>query len=78
MIVQMIADKVPGKNLVPTTGTVERRRAQEWLSFVGTELHKNFSPLFNPAIPDDVSSSSRTASRASSPTSTARLPGKIT
>jgi glutathione S-transferase len=54
VIVQMIADKVPGKNLVPPAGTAERYRAQEWLNFVGSELHKNFSPLFNPAIPDDV------------------------
>jgi glutathione S-transferase len=54
VIVQMIADKVPGKNLVPAAGTTERYRAQEWLNFVSTELHKNFSPLFNPAIPDDV------------------------
>ncbi|MES2752027.1 MAG: glutathione transferase GstA [Pseudomonadota bacterium] len=54
VIVQMIADKVPGKNLVPPNGTTERYREQEWLNFVSTELHKNFSPLFNPAIPDDV------------------------
>jgi glutathione S-transferase len=54
VIVQMIADKVPGKNLVPPAGTTERYRAQEWLNFVSTELHKNFSPLFNPTIPDDV------------------------
>lgn len=54
VIVQMVADKVPGKNLVPQAGTAERYRAQEWLNFVGSELHKNFSPLFNPAIPDDV------------------------
>lgn len=54
VIVQMIADKVPGKKLVPAAGTTERYRAQEWLNFVSTELHKNFSPLFNPAIPDDV------------------------
>lgn len=26
---------------------------QEWLNFVGTELHKGFSPLFNPATPED-------------------------
>jgi glutathione S-transferase len=54
VIVQMIADKVPGKKLVPAAGTTERYRAQEWLNFVSTELHKNFSPLFNPAIPDEV------------------------
>ncbi len=51
VIVQMIADKVPGKKLVPAAGTTERYRAQEWLNFVSTELHKNFSPLFNPRNP---------------------------
>ena len=24
---------------------------QAWLNFIGTELHKGFSPLFNPATP---------------------------
>ena len=54
VIVQMIADKVPGKNLVPGNGTAERYRLQEWLNFVSTELHKNFSPLFQPALSDDT------------------------
>jgi glutathione S-transferase len=26
---------------------------QEWLSFISSELHKGFSPLFNPATPED-------------------------
>ena len=30
-------------------GSVERYRLMEWLSFVGTELHKNFSPFFRKA-----------------------------
>jgi glutathione S-transferase len=54
VIVQMIADKAPGKGLAPAAGTAERYRLQEWLNFITTELHKNFSPLFQPAIPDDV------------------------
>ena len=54
VIVQMIADKVAGKNLAPAIGTAERYRLQEWLNFTTTELHKNFSPLFQPAIPDEV------------------------
>jgi glutathione S-transferase len=54
VIVQMIADQAVGKNLAPAQGTAERYRLQEWLNFVTTELHKNFSPLFNPAIPDEV------------------------
>ena len=52
-IVQYIADQVPTKNLAPANGTMARYRLQEWLTFIGTEIHKGFSPLFNPATPDD-------------------------
>ena len=54
VIVQMIADKAQAKNLAPANGTAERYKLQEWLNFITTELHKNFSPLFQPVIPDDV------------------------
>ena len=54
VIVQMIADQAAGKNLAPATGSPERYRLQEWLNFITTELHKNFSPLFHPAIPEEV------------------------
>ena len=50
-IVQYIADQVPAKKLAPANGTFERSKLQEWLNFIGTELHKGFSPLFNPATP---------------------------
>jgi glutathione S-transferase len=53
-IVQYIADKAPGKNLAPPVGTMERTRLQTWLNFVSTELHKGFSPLFNPSMPDEA------------------------
>jgi glutathione S-transferase len=52
-IVQYIADQVPEKKLAPANGTFERYKLQEWLTFIGTELHKSFSPLFNPATPED-------------------------
>ena len=52
-IVQYIADQVPEKNLAPANGTVARAKMQGWLNFIGTELHKGFSPLFNPATPAD-------------------------
>ena len=54
VIVQVIADKAAGKNLAPANGTDARYKMQEWLNFTTSELHKNFSPLFNPAIPDEV------------------------
>lgn len=50
-IVQYIADQVPEKNLAPANGTFERYKLQEWLTFIGTELHKNFAPLFKPGTP---------------------------
>lgn len=52
-IVQYIADQVPQKNLAPANGTMARYHLQEWLTFIGTELHKGFGPLFNPATPED-------------------------
>ncbi|MGR4868492.1 glutathione transferase GstA [Variovorax sp. LARHSF232] len=52
-IVQYIADLVPNKNLAPANGTLQRYRLQEWLTFIGTEIHKTFSPLFSPATPED-------------------------
>ena len=52
-IMQYIADQVPEKNLAPVNGTVARAQMQGWLNFIGTELHKGFAPLFNPATPAD-------------------------
>src|ERR1043166_9307623 len=54
VIVQMIADKAADKGLASPAGSAERYRLQEWLNFITTELHKNFSPLFQPVIPDEV------------------------
>jgi glutathione S-transferase len=59
-IVQYIADQVPAKKLAPPNGTFARSRLQEWLTFIGTEIHKSFSPLFNPAIPDEAKAVFRT------------------
>src|SRR6266567_3929204 len=51
-IVQYIADQASGKKLAPAAGTFERYQAQEWLNFIGTELHKTFGPLFKPDTPE--------------------------
>jgi glutathione S-transferase len=53
-IVQYIADQAPLKNLAPANGTLPRYRLQEWLTFIGTEIHKTFSPLFQPAMPEEA------------------------
>lgn len=52
-IVQYLADQKPEAGLLPPAGTLERARVQEWLTFIGTELHKSFSPLFNPQAAAD-------------------------
>ncbi len=53
-IVQYIADQAPEKHLAPANGTLDRYKLQSWLNFVSTEMHKGFSPLFNPAMPDEA------------------------
>lgn len=47
-IVQYLADQAPDSGLMPPAGTMEHYRVQEWLNFISSEIHKNFSPLFNP------------------------------
>ena len=51
-IMQYIADQAPTSKLAPAAGTRARYRLQEWLNFITSEIHKGFSPLFNPAVPD--------------------------
>lgn len=53
-IVQYIADQVPDKKLAPANGSMDRTRLQSWLNFVSSELHKGFSPLFNPSMPEEA------------------------
>jgi glutathione S-transferase len=59
-IVQYIADQKPASKLAPPAGTMDRYRLQEWLNFVTSEMHKAYSPLFNPQTPDAFKEMSRT------------------
>lgn len=43
-LVQYIADLRPEANLAPKPGTLDRVKLQTWLTFIGTEIHKQFSP----------------------------------
>jgi glutathione S-transferase len=47
-IVQYLADRRPETGLAPPNGTLARYRLQEMLAYISTELHKSYSPLFNP------------------------------
>ena len=39
--------------------TMARYRVQEWLNTIGTELHKGFSPLFAPGMPEEAKTMAR-------------------
>ncbi|MGO2158086.1 MAG: glutathione transferase GstA, partial [Serratia proteamaculans] len=58
-IVQYLADRVPDRGLIPAAGTLSRYHAIEWLNYIATELHKGFSPLFNPKTPDEYKTIAR-------------------
>lgn len=50
----------PAARLAPAPGTLAYFRVVEWLAYVNSEVHKNFSPLFRPDTPDEA----RTAQKA--------------
>ncbi|MBI3902191.1 MAG: glutathione transferase GstA [Nitrosomonadales bacterium] len=58
-VLQYIADQKPDSGLAPKAGTMERYRLQEWLTFIATELHKSFSPLFNKAASEEMKNFAR-------------------
>jgi len=58
-IVQYLADQRPEAGLAPAAGTMERYRLQEWLNFISSELHKQFSPLFNAKSPEETKTMQR-------------------
>ena len=69
VIDQYVADKNPQANILPPAGSIERIHVQEWLHFIGTEIHKAFSPLFNPALPDADKEAARSGAQGGSTTS---------
>jgi glutathione S-transferase len=58
-VLQYIGDLNPAAKLAPPAGTMERYRLQEWLSFINSEVHKSFSPLFNSEATEDTKTYAR-------------------
>lgn len=57
-VLQYIADRHPEAVLAPERG-MPRARLQQWLSFIGTELHKAlFLPLLDPRVPAETKTQS--------------------
>lgn len=58
-ILQHVADRFPNARLAPASG-VERSKVQQWLGFIGTELHKAvFVPLLDEKASEEVKRYSR-------------------
>lgn len=53
-IVQYLADLKPASNLAPANGTWGRVRLQEMLNYITSEIHKTYSPLWNPKVSTEV------------------------
>ena len=53
-VLQYIADRNPASKLAPPAGTMDRYRLVEWLAFISSEIHKNFSPLFRDDAPEET------------------------
>ncbi|OPK05584.1 MULTISPECIES: glutathione transferase GstA [Pseudomonas] len=51
-ILLYLADRAD-KSLAPSAGSMARYHLYSWLNFITSELHKAFSPLFNPCAPDE-------------------------
>ncbi len=58
-MLQYIGDRNPAAKLLPAAGPLERYRVIEWVSFVNSELHKSFSPLFAPNAAEEVKTYAR-------------------
>ena len=60
-ILLYVADRAPGAKLAPPEGSFERYQLLSRLSFLGSEVHKAFVPLFAPGYSDDAKSAATNA-----------------
>lgn len=57
-ILQHIGDRSGDETLLPSKG-MPRYRVIEWLAHLGSDVHKSFTPLFNPASSEEAKSGAR-------------------
>jgi len=58
-ILQYIAEQNPSAGLAANAGTMERARVQEHLTYISSELHKSFGPLFSSSATDEQKDAAR-------------------
>jgi glutathione S-transferase len=59
-VLNYIADLNPAAKLAPPAGTLGRYRLLELLAYINSEIHKNFTPLFNRSNSEDIKNLART------------------
>lgn len=59
-ILPYVGDRNPGSGLAPAAGTMARYRLHEWLGYINSEVHKNFSPFFAPGTTDEQKAAAKT------------------
>lgn len=74
-VLQYLADAFPEAGLAPAAGSAERYRLQQWLSFVGTELHKL---VFNPLLSSKSNDGAKAFARELAPERLAYLNDHLT
>lgn len=57
---QYLADLKPDRHLLAPVGSLTRYHTVEWLSYISSELHKSFTPLFRPDSTEEEKSRART------------------
>lgn len=60
VIARYIADLAPDADLAPRPGSFERVRLEEIMNFIGSELHKAYTPLFLPDTTEEGKTAART------------------
>ena len=60
VILQYLGDQAKDTSLMPVAGSLARYQQMSWLNFIATEIHKNFSILFNPHMPEEAKVIART------------------
>jgi glutathione S-transferase len=53
-ILLFVTENAPQAKLLPNGSALERAYVYQWLSWVGSDLHPAFSPLFNPSITEEA------------------------
>lgn len=60
-LLQYVADQAQPGQLAPAAGTLQRYQLIGWLTYLNSEVHKSFGPLFNPGASDDAKAGARAA-----------------